>query len=350
MDGGAITESSPREDGGGRAEYIAGGDSREHITWQKMAAEVLDIERDALAETRDSLDDNFSRAVEILRAARGKIVCSGVGKSGHIAGKIAATFSSTGAPAIFMHPADAGHGDLGVVADEDAVLLISYSGESGELLELIPPLKRLQVPLLAIVGAADSTLAAAADVALSAAVRREACPHNLAPTASTTAALALGDALAMVLLRARGFSPDDFARTHPAGKLGRRLLLRVADIMRAGADIPRVRRGAALAEALLEMTGKRMGMTLVCEADGALCGIFTDGDLRRAVNSPADLRAATIDALMTPAPKCAPPAMLAADALAQMKAAAVNHLAVVDAAGKLVGALSLHDILRHKLL
>ena len=268
--------------------------------WRRMAADVLDIEREALANVRDSLDDSFTRAIAALRAVRGKIVCSGVGKSGHIAGKIAATFSSTGAPALFMHPADAGHGDLGVVGDDDAVLLISYSGESADLLELIPPLKQLQAPLLAIVGETRSTLAGAVDIVLSAAVKREACPHNLAPTASTTAALALGDALAMTLLRARGFSPDDFARTHPAGRLGRRLLLRVSDIMRVGADVPLVRGGASFSETLLEMTGKRMGMTLVCDDDGGLCGIFTDGDLRRAMDSPADLRAANIAELMTP--------------------------------------------------
>ena len=317
--------------------------------WRAMAVRVFDIERDALTMVRDRLDESFIRAVDILRQLRGKIICSGVGKSGHIAGKIAATFSSTGAPAFFMHPSDAGHGDLGMVGDDDAVLLLSYSGESTELIDLIPALKRLQIPLLAIVGNCHSSLAAAADVCLSAEVKREACPHNLAPTASTTAALALGDALAMALLYARGFSTDDFARTHPSGKLGRRLLMRVADVMRKDDDIPRVHADASFADALLEMTAKQMGMTLICDNDEALVGIFTDGDLRRVADKFADLGNARIGDLMTATPLTTTPSMLAADTLGRMKEKKINHLAVVSN-HRLVGALSFHDLLRHKII
>ena len=236
-----------------------------------------------------------------------------------------------------------------MIGDGDTALLLSYSGESAELLALIPALKRMHVPVIAVAGAMDSTLARAADVCLNAAVQQEACPHNLAPTASTTAALALGDALAMTVLTARGFSPDDFARTHPSGNLGRRLLLRVSDVMRQGDDIPMVDEGAAFSQVLLTMTGKRMGMTLVCNADGDLRGIVTDGDLRRALDRIGDLHSKPVRALMTAQPVTVSPDLLAAEALYLMQEKSLNHLAVCEGE-KLVGALSFHDLLQHRIL
>ena len=317
--------------------------------WRRIAAEVLAIESEAVLGVERSLGDSFLSAVRLLRDARGKVICSGIGKSGHIARKIAATFSSTGTPALFVHPTEAGHGDLGTVGDGDIALLLSYSGENREIMELIPALRRLQIPLLAMVGAPTSTLAVSADICLSVAVMREACPHNLAPTASTTAMLAFGDALAMTLLRARGFSAEDFARTHPAGSLGKRLLLRVADVMRVGDAVPLVPVRMDFSDALLEMTGKRMGMTLVSDDAGRLLGIFTDGDLRRAINTAGDMRRLKIADVMTPNPRTVPQELLAADALRLMRENSLNHLAVVgDNDQTLVGALSFHDLLRHK--
>lgn len=318
--------------------------------WRDMARQVLNIESAAVAAMAATVDEVFIRAVQCIVAASGKVVCSGVGKSGHIAGKIAATLSSTGTPAFFMHASEAGHGDLGMIGDGDTVLLLSYSGESEELLEIIPALKRLQVPLIAMVGVRNSTLAQAADICLLTAVEQEACPHNLAPTASSTAMLALGDALAMTVLTARGFMPDDFARTHPLGKLGRRLLLRVSDVMRRGDDIPIVRESASFPEALLEMTGKRMGMTLVCDAPGRLCGIITDGDLRRALDKFSNLQQLTVRELIHGPPLAIAADTLAADALQRMKEKAINHLAVTEADGSLAGVLSFHDLLRHRIL
>ena len=314
--------------------------------WREFAAQVIAAERDALAALRP--DENFRRAAEALLAARGKIACVGVGKSGHIARKIAATFASTGAPAFFVHPAEAGHGDLGMIAAGDAVLAFSYSGESDETLALVPFLRRLKIPLVVVCGRADSSLAKTADIALSAAVDREACPLNLAPTASSAAAMALGHALAMTLMRARGFTPEDFARTHPAGKLGRRLVLRVRDVMRAGDAVPVVGEGAKFSDALVEMTAKRMGMTLIAE-NGELRGIFTDGDLRRALAQSPDLKAARIADYAARAPRVADPDALAADAAETMKRESVNQLPVV-ANEKIVGALSIHDLLRSRVL
>ena len=322
--------------------------------WQRTALQVLEIESAAVAAMRHALDASFMRAVEVIAACRGKVVCSGVGKSGHILGKIAATFSSTGTPAFFMHAGEAGHGDLGMIGDDDILLLFSYSGESEELMGIVPAVKRMGIPLIAITGTAGSNLAKAADICLLAAVEREACPHNLAPTASTTAALALGDALAMTVLTARGFSPDDFARTHPAGNLGKRLLLRVSDVMRRGADIPLVREDATFSEVLMSMTSKRMGMTLVQDRAGGLCGIVTDGDLRRALDKIGNLHDKPLRVLMTATPVAVPPDMLAAQALQMMKEKSLNHLAVTEEEGRggsrLVGALSFHDLLQHKIL
>ena len=314
--------------------------------WREFAEQVLAAERDALASLR--LDDNFLRAAELLLSAQGKIACMGVGKSGHIARKISATFASTGAPSFFIHPAEAGHGDLGMIAEGDAVLAFSYSGEGDEILALIPFLRNLEAPLVSVCGRMDSSLAKSSDIALSAAVDREACPLNLAPTASAAAALALGHALAMTLMRARGFTPEDFARTHPAGALGRRLVLRVRDVMRTGDAVPVVEKNAPLADALVEMSAKQMGMTLIAER-GKLLGIFTDGDLRRALAASPDLAKARVSDFMTKSPKHAEPERLAADAAEMMKRESVNQLAVV-ADGKIAGALSIHDLLRRRVI
>ncbi|MGI9347295.1 MAG: KpsF/GutQ family sugar-phosphate isomerase [Gammaproteobacteria bacterium] len=320
-----------------------------HADWIKTARTVFDIESEALLTVRDRLGDSFTAAIKLLLECQGKVVCVGVGKSGHIARKAAATLSSTGTPAFFMHPAEAGHGDMGALASGDVLLALSYSGESREVLDLLPALRRLDARLIAIVGANNSTLARTADVALLAPVEREACPHNLAPTASTTAALALTDALALTLLSARGFSADDFARAHPSGMLGRRLLTRVADVMRHGDELPEIDSKVSFTQALVKMTGKQMGMVLAVTEDGILRGIFTDGDLRRAVEAEVDLTHASLASLMTTTPHCVSPEMLAVDALVQMKQKQINHLAVTEQ-DKLVGALSFHDLLRHGLL
>ena len=314
------------------------------------ARRVLDIEARALAEIAANLNADFCRACEILLAAEGKIAVAGVGKSGHIARKLAATFSSTGTGAFFIHPTEAAHGDLGMLDARDCVLAVSYSGESAEFALILPRLKRLGLPLIALCGRADSTLARAADVFLSIAVSREACPLNLAPTASTTAALALGDALALALLEARGFSPDDFARTHPSGALGRRLLLTVADVMRAGDALPLVGRDATLSAAIMEMTKKQMGMTLIADGDGRLAGIFTDGDLRRALAPGRDIFTAAIGGLMTPAPHTVAAGDLAADAARLMQEKQIGQLPVVDGAGGIDGALTMHDLMRGKVI
>ena len=320
-----------------------------HADWIKTARTVFDIESEALLTVRDRLGDSFTAAIKLLLECQGKVVCVGVGKSGHIARKAAATLSSTGTPAFFMHPAEAGHGDMGALASGDVLLALSYSGESREVLDLLPALRRLDARLIAIVGASNSTLARTADVALLAPVEREACPHNLAPTASTTAALALTDALALTLLSARGFSADDFARAHPSGMLGRRLLTRVADVMRHGDELPEIDSKVSFTQALAKMTGKQMGMVLAVTEDGILRGIFTDGDLRRAVEMEVNLTHASLACLMTTTPHCVSPEMLAVDALVQMKQKQINHLAVTEQ-DKLVGALSFHDLLRHGLL
>lgn len=314
--------------------------------WREFAARVVAAERDALSALR--LDDNFRRAAEALLSARGKIACMGVGKSGHIARKISATFASTGAPSFFIHPAEAGHGDLGMIAGGDSVLAFSYSGESDETLALLPFLRNLEVPVVAVCGRMESSLARGADIALSAAVDREACPLNLAPTASAAAAMALGHALAMTLMRARGFTPEDFARTHPAGALGRRLVLRVRDVMRVGEAVPTVGEGARLAEALVEMSAKRMGMTLIA-SEGALLGIFTDGDLRRALAASPDLSTALVADFMTRAPSCSHPDRLAAEAAEMMKRESVTQLPVLEQ-GRVAGALSIHDLLRSRVI
>ena len=315
-----------------------------------LAREVLTIEAEAITGLIERIDDSFLDAVNLILASRGRVVVSGIGKSGHIARKIASTMASTGTPAYFVHPAEASHGDLGMITHEDVLVALSNSGESAELLAIIPMIKREGGKLIAITGNATSTLAQQADVHLDASVAKEACPLNLAPTASTTAALALGDALAVALLDARGFSPEDFARSHPGGTLGRRLLTHVSDVMRTGDAIPSVVQTATFAEAMIEMSRKSMGMTAVVDATGTVLGIFTDGDLRRALNRPLDIRALPIIEIMTRAPRTITANKLAAEAVKAMESSKVNQLLVVDPNGLLVGALNMHDLFRAKVI
>ena len=312
---------------------------------------VFEIERDALAAVAARIDGAFTAACRLILEARGRVVCTGMGKSGHVARKIAATLASTGTPAFYMHPGEAGHGDLGMVTDADIVLALSNSGESDELLMLLPVLKRQGNRLIAMTGRPGSTLAREADVHLDVTVPAEACPLALAPTASTTAALAMGDALAVALLEARGFTADDFARSHPAGALGRRLLLHIADVMHSGDAVPRVRADASVSEALVEMTRKRLGMTAVVDDDGRLLGLYTDGDLRRSLDDEAvDLRATRIDAVMTRAPRTIGADALAAEAAQMMETHKINALLVLDAQQRVVGALNIHDLLRARVV
>jgi len=316
----------------------------------ELARRVLAIEADAVRALIARLDERFLAAVSLILACKGRVIVSGIGKSGHVARKIASTMSSTGTPAYFVHPAEASHGDLGMIQRDDVFIGISYSGESDELLQILPLVRRQGAKLIVMTGSAQSSLAREADVFLDAGVAQEACPLNLAPTASTTAALALGDALAVALLDARGFSADDFARSHPGGALGRKLLTHVADVMRSGADVPKVSGRAMLKEAILEMTRGRIGMTAVLDASGKVCGIFTDGDLRRALATIADLSATRVTDVMSTAPRSIRPEALAAEAVQVMETHKVNQLLVVDARDELVGALNMHDLFRAKVI
>ena len=312
---------------------------------------VLEVEAQGLAALAGRIDGAFSAACHLLLACRGRIVCIGMGKSGHVARKIAATLASTGTPAFYVHPGEAGHGDLGMITDDDAVLALSYSGETDELLMLLPVLKRQGNALVAMTGRPDSTLATTADIHLDVSVPAEACPLDLAPTASTTATLALGDALAVALLEARGFTADDFARSHPAGSLGRRLLLHITDVMHSGDEVPRVHAGATLSEALVEMSRKRLGMTAVVDDDGRMLGLYTDGDLRRSLDDAAvDLRVTRIDQVMTRTPKSIGSDALAVEAARMMEDHKINALLVVDDALRVVGALNIHDLLRARVV
>jgi arabinose-5-phosphate isomerase len=315
-----------------------------------LARRVLAIEADAVRALITRLDERFLAAVSLIRDCRGRVIVSGIGKSGHIARKIASTLASTGTPAYFVHSAEASHGDLGMIQRDDVFIGISYSGESDELLQILPLVRRQGARLIAIAGNAQSTLAREADVFLDAGVAKEACPLNLAPTASTTAALALGDALAVTLLEARGFSAQDFARSHPGGSLGRRLLTHVSDVMRSGPDVPRVPERATLKETILEMSRGRLGMTAVLDASGRVCGIFTDGDLRRALAQITDIGAARVADVMSAQPRSIRPDALAAEAVQIMETHKVNQLLVVDACGELVGALNMHDLFRAKVI
>ena len=311
---------------------------------------VLEIEARAVRELADRLDANFVRAAQIVLGCKGRVVVSGIGKSGHIARKIASTLASTGTPAFFVHPAEASHGDLGMVTRDDVMIALSNSGESGELLLIVPLIKRLGGKLIAMTGNPNSTLAREADVHLDARVAEEACSLGLAPTASTTAALALGDALAVTLLEARGFGKEDFARSHPGGSLGRRLLTHVHDVMRTGQAIPSVPQSALFSEAIVEVSKKGMGMTAVTGDAGRVVGIFTDGDLRRALEKGGDLRSLTVGKLMTSSPRLARPEQLAAQAADTMEQHKISQLLVVDADQRLVGALNMHDLMRAKVI
>jgi arabinose-5-phosphate isomerase len=311
-----------------------------------LGRDVIQLEADALAAIATRVDAGFAAACALIRGTRGRVIVTGMGKSGHVGGKIAATLASTGTPAFFVHPGEASHGDLGMITPEDVVLAISNSGETEEILTILPIIKRMGVKLIALTGRRDSTLARQADAMLDGTVEKEACPHNLAPTASTTAALALGDALAVALLKSRGFTPEDFARSHPAGSLGRRLLVYVADIMHTGAAVPQVGVNATFQEALLEITGKGLGMTAVVETDGRLAGIFTDGDLRRVLQRGVDVYAAKITDVMIRNPKTTQPDRLAAETVQLMRSLKINGLIVVDVHNKVVGALNMHDLLR----
>ena len=316
----------------------------EHLL--SLARQVFDIEADAVRNLSARLDDNFIRAVRLMLECRGRVVVTGMGKSGHIGGKIAATLASTGTPAFFVHPGEASHGDLGMIAHNDVVLALSNSGESSEIVSIVPLIKRRGAKLVAMTGNTGSTLAREADAHLDASVDKEACPLNLAPTASTTAALALGDALAVALLDARGFSADDFARTHPGGSLGRRLLIHVRDIMHSGNALPVIAIDVPLKIALLEMTAKGLGMTAVVDAHGKVASVFTDGDLRRALEHALDLHQSRVRDLMTQNPKTIHQDELAVSAVEKMETLKINGLLVVDGNDLLVGALNMHDLLQ----
>lgn len=315
-----------------------------------LARAVLRTEAEALIELEPKLGNAFVDAVRALHNAPGRVIVSGMGKSGHIARKIAATFSSTGTPAYFVHPAEASHGDLGMVTGDDVFLALSYSGESEELLAIVPVLRRLGTRIIVLTGKTDSSLAREADVVLDGSVAREACPHNLAPTASTTAALALGDALAVALLQTRGFSPEDFALSHPGGALGRRLLTHVRDVMHTDADLPCVMPDSTLAEAVLAISRGSLGMTVVCDNTDKVLGIFTDGDLRRAFAKQLNLQQAHVRDVMTIAPKTIHADRLAVEAVALMEKHRINQLIVTDENDVLVGALNMHDLFRAKVV
>ncbi|MET1079198.1 MAG: KpsF/GutQ family sugar-phosphate isomerase [Pseudomonas sp.] len=312
----------------------------------QSAQRTVRLELEAIEGLLPRIDAAFVRACELILASKGRVVVLGMGKSGHIANKIAATLASTGTTAFFVHPAEASHGDMGMITRDDVVLALSNSGSTAEILTLLPLIKRQGITLISMTGNPESPLAKAAEVNLDARVAQEACPLNLAPTSSTTATLVLGDALAIALLEARGFTAEDFAFSHPGGALGRRLLLKVEDVMHVGAQLPHVQRGTSLRDALLEMTQKGLGMTLVLERDGQLAGVFTDGDLRRALDRGIDVRDAGIDTVMTAHGKTARPEMLAAEALKIMEDHKISALVVVDAEDRPVGALNMHDLLR----
>ncbi len=317
--------------------------SHDHIS---VGQRVLDIEARAVDALKDSLDASFSAACDLMLNAKGRVIVTGMGKSGHVGSKLAATLASTGTPSFFVHPGEASHGDLGMITPDDVVLALSNSGETAEVLAILPVIKRKGTGLVGMTGRPQSALAQLSDVHLTVAVTEEACPHNLAPTSSTTAALAMGDALAIALLEARGFTPEDFALSHPGGSLGRRLLLKVDDIMHAGEQLPLVSATTSLSEALLEMTHKGLGMTAVTNDDGTLAGIFTDGDLRRIFDRDIDIRQATIADVMVTNPITIAPGHLAAEALQVMETRKINGLMVCDEAGKPLGAFNMQDLLR----
>ncbi len=314
---------------------------------QELALAVIDTEAAAVnGLAREIRQPSFLEACRLMLECKGRVVVTGMGKSGHIAGKIAATLASTGTPAFFVHPGEASHGDLGMITAADVVLALSNSGETGEIVTILPIIKRLDVPLIAMTGNPESTLSQAASANINVSVEKEACPLGLAPTASTTAALAMGDALAVALLESRGFTEEDFARSHPGGALGRRLLLLIDDLMHTGDAIPRVSVDTSLTDALMEMTRKGLGMTVVVDDQDKVAGVYTDGDLRRSIDHKIDLHHAVVRDVMTADPKTVQPGMLAAEALQIMDKTKINALPVVDEDNRLVGALNMHDLLR----
>lgn len=315
-----------------------------------LAAEVLEIESRAVENLKTRLNDDFVAACQLCMQTSGRVVVTGMGKSGHVSNKIAATLASTGTPAFFMHPAEASHGDLGMITKHDLLLAISYSGETEEVITILPAVKRMGAKLLSMTGNPESTMAKLADAHLDISVNEEACPLNLAPTASTTATLAMGDALAVALLKNRGFTVEDFARSHPSGNLGKRLLLRVADVMRVGDRVPTVSADVTLRDALLEMTDKGLGMTAIVDADDHILGIYTDGDLRRTLDTGADILSTVIRDVMHTNCKTTSAEVLAAEALRLLEENKITSLLVADDDGTLVGALNIHDLFREGLM
>lgn len=315
-----------------------------------LAREVLNIEATAVQALAARIDENFLHALNVILHCEGRVIVSGMGKSGHIARKIAATMASTGTPAYFVHPGEASHGDLGMITSKDVIIALSYSGESEELMTIVPVIKRQGAKLVSMTGNPASSLALAADVHLNAKVDKEACPMGLAPTASTTAALALGDALAVALLDAKGFSAEDFARSHPGGTLGRRLLTHVRDIMRSGARLPMVREDAMLSGAILEISKKGVGMTAIVDSEQRVLGIYTDGDLRRTLEKKLDFNATSVRDVMSPNPRCIGQDALAAEAVQIMEEHNISQMLVVDEQRRLIGALNMHDLLHAKVI
>ncbi len=320
------------------------------LDFRPQALQVLQIEATAVTQLAAYIDESFNLACQMMFDCTGRVIVIGMGKSGHIANKIAATLASTGTPAFFVHPAEASHGDLGMITQDDVVLAISNSGETAEVLAIVPVLKRRGIKLISMTGRPESTLATLSNVHLCVRVEQEACPLGLAPTASTTATLAMGDAIAVALLDVRGFSADDFALSHPGGSLGRRLLLRLEDVMHSGEALPVVHHQVSLKEALLEISRKGLGMTAIVDDAGKLAGLFTDGDLRRVLDQQVDLHQASIASLMTKNCITAKPAMLAAEALQVMEQRKINGLIVVNEQQQPVGALNMHDLLKSGVL
>ncbi|MDP9142901.1 MAG: KpsF/GutQ family sugar-phosphate isomerase [Pseudomonadota bacterium] len=311
-----------------------------------LGRRALEIERDAISALTDRVDDKFAEACRIMLGCKGRLVVIGMGKSGHIGSKLAATFASTGTPAFFVHPGEASHGDLGMITRQDVVLALSYSGETNEMITLLPLLKRMGVPMISMTGKPASTLAQAAEVHIDVSVALEACPLNLAPTSSTTATLAMGDALAVALLEARGFTPEDFAMSHPGGSLGRRLLLKISDVMHSGDRLPTVSADATLSQALLEMSRKGLGMAVITTPSNEVAGVFTDGDLRRVLDQGIDVRTAKIAEVMSRGGKSITPGQLAAEAVALMEKHKITAVLVKDEQQHLIGVVHMHDLLR----
>ncbi|WP_373089882.1 KpsF/GutQ family sugar-phosphate isomerase [Zhongshania sp.] len=317
-----------------------------NTSYTSSALRVIRMERDAVAVLANRIDESFSQACDILMGCKGRVVVTGMGKSGHIGNKIAATLASTGTPAFFVHPGEASHGDLGMITAGDVVIALSNSGTTGELITILPLFKLLAVPVIALTGNPNSELATTADVHLNVGVAEEACPLNLAPTSSTTATLVMGDALAIALLEARGFTANDFALSHPGGALGRRLILKIDSIMHTGDSIPKISLGSALSGALLEMSSKTLGMTTVVDQAGVLAGIFTDGDLRRAIDRGIDIHKCPIDDIMTRNCRTVKPGTMAAEALRIMEDNKITVLVAVNADGHPVGVIHTHDLLK----